>query len=72
MNAMLPLNHLLSCTALVSWGSSAYQERTFTKCVNAMSNVEPLAELHRPGLVAKQQDDVRNARCEQCVAEVVG
>ena len=34
-------------------------------------HVEPPAKLHRPGGTA-QQDDVRNARCEQCVAETVG
>ena len=35
--------------------------------------VEPPAELHRPGLCGEaQQDDVRNARCEYRMAEVVG
>ena len=35
--------------------------------------VDPPADLHRPSVCGQaQQDDVRNARCEQCVAETTG
>ena len=34
--------------------------------------VEPPAELHRPGLVAKLNKTMCGTRCEQCVAETVG
>ena len=33
--------------------------------------VEPPSEMHRPGLVAKLNKTMWDARCEQCLAETV-